>query len=213
VIDDRLDRARALYEDAVFNGVAGAVADAHQLLDGVEADLCLARGRVRHAEYLQRHEEDPRELADFERAVELYACLGDVRGEAAALFALGTCHQVVRYDHDVALPFLQRSYTLASGIGDKLTMSYAVRHLGFVDRHAGRLDDARTKLEESVALRREIGFTPGVAAGVLALAELDRASGRTAEALARLDEAEQLALACGANGILGWIREARAELA
>jgi hypothetical protein len=29
MIDDRLDRAQALYEDAVFNGVAEAVADAH----------------------------------------------------------------------------------------------------------------------------------------------------------------------------------------
>jgi ATP/maltotriose-dependent transcriptional regulator MalT len=91
-------------------------------------------------------------------------------------------------------------------------MSYAVRHLGFFDLHAGRLDDARAKLEESVAVRREIGFAPGVAAGVLALAELEGASGRLAEALARLDEAEQLARACGALGILGRIHEARAEL-
>lgn len=210
--DDRLDRARALYEDAVFNGLAEAVPEAHRLLDAVEADLCLARGRVRHAEFLRHRKEDPRELAEFERAVELYGLLGDPRGEAEALFCLATFHQVVRGDAEAALPLLDRSYALASRIEDKLTMSYAVRHLGFCDMDAGRLDEARTKFEESVALRRDIGFAAGEAAGLLALAQLEHAAGRREDALARLDESERLATACGANGILAWISEVRAEL-
>jgi tetratricopeptide (TPR) repeat protein len=212
VTDDRVDRARRLYEEAMFDGRHEAVAEAHRLLDGLEADLCLARGRVRHAEFLQRREENPRTLADFQRAAELYAALGDVRGEAEALFWLGTFHQVVRDDTETALPLLRRSYELASQVGDKLTLSYAVRHLGFADLAAGRLDDARTKLEESVALRREIGFAAGEAAGLLALAQLEQAAGRLSEAQARLDEAEQVATACGAHGVLAWIREARAGL-
>lgn len=212
MIEDRLDRARTLYEEAVFNGLEEAVADAHRLLDGVEADLSLARGRVRHAEFLKHREEDPRELAEFQRAVELYVSVGDARGEAEALFWLATFHQVVRGDTETALPMLDRSYALASGVGDKLTMSYAIRHLGFAQVTAGRLDDARMKLEQSVALRREIGFAAGEAAGIVALAQLEHEAGRRDEALIRLDEAEQIALACGANGILTWIHEARAEL-
>jgi len=212
VTEGRLDLARTLYDEAVFNGAADAPARGHRVLDSVEADLCLARGRLRHAEFLQRREEDPRELADFQRAAELYGALGDVRGEAEALFWLGTFHQVVREDTETALPLLERSYALADQVGDNLTMSYAVRHLGFADMAAGRLDDARKKLEESVALRRAIGFVAGEAAGILALAQLDHESGRRDEGLARLDEAERIAIASGANGILGWIHEARAKL-
>lgn len=213
MIEDRLDRARALYDEAVFHGRDSAVADAYRLLDGVEADLCLARGRLRHAEFLRSRAQDPRELAEFQRAAELYRTLGDARGEAEALFWIGTYHQVVRGDTETALPWLERSYALASQVGDKQTRSYAVRHLGFADLSAGRFDDARAKLEESVALRRDIGFAPGEAAGLLALAQLEHAANRHDEALARLDEAEQVARACGAEGVLAWIREARAELA
>jgi hypothetical protein len=77
---------------------------------------------------------------------------------------------VVRDDGDAALPMLERARDLAVAAGDKLTLSYAVRHLGFADMAAGRLDAARELLEESVRLRRELGFMSGVAAGVLTLA-------------------------------------------
>jgi len=212
--EDRLGKAYDLYVDAVFSGVADATERAHGLLDAVEADLFLARGRVRHAEYLAHREaEDPRELTDFERAAELYAALGDVRGEGEALFWLGTVHQVVRGDSATAQPYFERSYALAGQVGDRLTMSYAVRHLGFIDMDAGRLDDARAKLEESVALRRAVGFAPGVAAAILALAQLAHGRGDPDEARAHVDEAEAVAKSCGANGILVWIEQARAELA
>jgi hypothetical protein len=79
-------------------------------LDAVEADLILARGRIRHAEFLVQRQEDTRELAEFERAAELYADLGDERGEAEALFWVGIVHQVVRGDGATALPFFERSY-------------------------------------------------------------------------------------------------------
>jgi tetratricopeptide (TPR) repeat protein len=212
--EERLEQAYDLYVDAVFSGIPDATERAHGLLDGVEADLSLARGRLRHAEFLRHREtEDPRELTDFERAAELYADRGDARGEGEALFWLGTVHQVVRGDVDTARPYFERSYKLAGQVGDKLTMSYAVRHLGFVDMDAGRLDEARAKLEESVALRREVGFAPGVAAGLLALAQLAHERGDDDEARAQMDEAEAVAKTCGANGILAWIEEARSELA
>jgi len=54
---------------------------------------------------------------------------------------------------------------LAQSAGDKLTVSYVVRHLGFAEMAAGRLVGARGLLEEAARLRREIGFAPGVAAG------------------------------------------------
>lgn len=209
--DSRLAEARNLYEDAVFGGDTSAAESAHQQLDSLDADLALSRGRILHAEFLQHRQEDPLELAAFERAVELYQSLGDSRGEGEALFWLGTFHQVVRGDSETALPALRRAYELSLEAGDKLTVSYAVRHLGFADLAAGRIAEAHAWLEESVKLRRELGFLPGVAAGVLALADVAWADGRRDDAYALLDEAAAIATGCGAKGTLNWIEHTRAE--
>src|SRR6266550_692989 len=56
--DSRLVRANALYERAVFGGDAEALPAADRELDGVEADLSLARGRVLHARFLAAWQDD-----------------------------------------------------------------------------------------------------------------------------------------------------------
>ena len=206
------ERARLLYEQAVFNGDDGALPAADLILDATEAGLALARGRIMHARFLAHHQEDPQELALFERAASLYRELGDIRGEGESLFWVGTFHQVVRGDDDAAGLPLERAWSLAQAADDKLTLSYVVRHLGFAEMAAGRLDGARELLEESVRLRQEIGFTPGVAAGMLALAELAARAGDRDRALALLDEATAIAAETGADGILRWANQARQEL-
>jgi tetratricopeptide (TPR) repeat protein len=210
--DDRIERARLLYERAVFNGDAGALTVAERELDAVEADLTLARGRVLHGRFLDERNEDPRELVLFERAAQLYRVLGDVRGESEALFWIGLFHQVVHHDNDAAVPVLERSRELAAQIDDKLTLSYALRHLGVAEHGAGRLDTARERLEESVRLRREIGFLPGVAANLVGLIYLAAALGRPDDAMALADEAGAIAEATGARSILRQVQEARAAL-
>jgi hypothetical protein len=55
---------------------------------------------------------------------------------------------VVSRDNDAALPALERSCQLAGAAGDKLTVSYAVRHLGIADVAAGRPDAARERLAD-----------------------------------------------------------------
>src|SRR5690348_10970949 len=107
-VDDRLIRAGELYERAVFGGDGAALSGADRELDGVEADLALARGKVVHARFLATRSEDPGELVLFERAAELYRRLGDDRGEGDAVLWIGIYHQVVRGDQETALPFLAR---------------------------------------------------------------------------------------------------------
>jgi hypothetical protein len=124
------EQARVLYEQAVFNGDDGALPAADRILDATEAGLALARGRVMHARFLAHRQEDPQELALFERAAALYHRLGDVRGEGESLFWAGTFHQVVRGDDDAAGPPLEQAWSLAQTAGGKLTLSYVVRHLG-----------------------------------------------------------------------------------
>jgi tetratricopeptide (TPR) repeat protein len=217
--DERIERSRLLYEQALFEGDAGALEAAELELDAVEADLALGRGRVIHGRFLQRRaedpeqaREDPRELAWFERAAELYRARGDVRGEAESLFWVGCCHQVIRHDNEAAVPVLWRSLELATEADDTLIMAEALRHLGIAEHAAGRLDAARLHLEESTRLRREIGAWPGVAANLVGLTYIAARQDRRDDALKLIEEARAIAEASSARGLLRQIEEARAQL-
>jgi tetratricopeptide (TPR) repeat protein len=217
--EDRIERARALYEQAVYGGDASGLTDAERDLDAVEADAALARGRILHARFLNERAragsspvEDPAELPLFECALEVYQALGDVRGEAEALFWIGCLHQVIRRDNATAVPDLERSCQLAALVGDKPTQSEALRHLGIAAHMAGRLDEARDLLEESSRLRREVGAMPGVAANMVGLAYIAAAQDRRADAVSTLDEAHTIAQAHGAHAILRQIEQARTEI-
>jgi hypothetical protein len=206
------ERARELYDRAMFVGEADALAAAERELDEVEADLAVARARLLHVRFLLGEEADPRELDLAQRAAELYRRLGQPAGEAEALFWGGTYLQVIRQDQEAARPLLERSYELASQAGDKMTLSYAARHLGFADMTAGDTAAARERLTESLRLRRDIVFMPGVAAALLALAELEAESGDREAVGPLLDEATAVAEASDAQRVLEWIAEARARV-
>ena len=210
--DERIERAKLIYERAVFGGDAGALATAERELDAVEADLALARGRIVHARFLEGRNGDPRELELFERAAGLYRALGDARGEGESLFWVGCFHQVVQNDNETAVSALERSREVSEQAGDKLTESYALRHLGIAEHADGRLDEARERLEESVRLRREIGFLPGVAANLVGLIYIAAAQGHRDGALALAEEAGRIAEASGAQVITRQVEEARAQL-
>ena len=218
-MDEWVGRARRGYERAVFSGDAGTLAEADRELDAVEADLAVARGRLLHTRFLLRRDEDPAsavadpsELAFFERAAQLYHALGDIGGEAEALFWVGCFHQVARRDNATAVPALQRSLELATQAGDKTTMAEALRHLGIEAHAAGRLDVARQRLEESTRLRREAGQLAGAAANLVGLAYIAAGQGRVDDAMVLLDEANAIAGAEQAQRILRQIDEARAHL-
>ena|SRR5580704_14416679 len=218
-MDGRIERSRQLYERALFESDAGALTAAERELDGVEADLALARGRVIHGRFLEQRaeepaqvREDPRELPLFERAAELYRARDDVRGEGEALFWVGCCHQVVRRDNEAAVPVLWRSLELATEADDPVTMAEALRHLGIAEHAAGRLDAARLHLEESTRLRREIGVWPGVASNMVGLIYIAAGQDRREDGLALAEEARAIAEANGAPGLLRQIDEACAQL-
>jgi tetratricopeptide (TPR) repeat protein len=209
---DRLEQARLLYERAVFGGDAQAVPAADRELDAVEAGLCLARGRILHARFLDDRSEDPRELALFEQAAKLYRELGDISGQAESLFWIGCYHQVVRDDGEAAQPYFEESRDLAAQADDNRTLSYALRHLGFAAQATGNLDQAQALLQQSVELRQQIGFMPGVAANLIALAYIAGEQDRGDDALALVEEAAAIAEASDARGTLRWVDEARAHL-
>lgn len=210
--DDRIERARAHYERAVYGGDLSGLTQAERDLTAVEAEVALARGRIRHARYQtpgsDAPTEDPAELPFFERALELYQALGDTRGEAEALFWIGCLHQFIRRDHETATPYLER----AAQAGDQLTRAEALRHLGIAAHAAGRLDEARDQLEESSRLRHEAGALPGVASNMIGLAYIAAAQNRRPDALSILDEAEDIARTHEAHAILHHIGQARTHI-
>lgn len=218
-MDERVRQAALLYERAVFSGDAEPLADAGRELDAAEADLALARGKVAHARFLLRREQelsaaeaDPGELALFERAAGLYRGQGDTRGEADALFWAGCFHQVIAGDTATALPLFERSLELASQAGDKAVMAETLRHLGIAAHSGGDMDSARQRLEESTRLRRELGFLPGVASNLVGLAYIAAAQGRAGDALGLIAEGSEIARAAGADRIVQQFSEARAAI-
>jgi tetratricopeptide (TPR) repeat protein len=217
--DDRIERSKTLYERALLEGDGSALAAADLELDAVEADLALARGRIIHGRFLAlcdgdagQATEDPAELSLFERAAHLYSAQGDTRGEAESLFWIGCFHQVVRGDNDTAVPVLEQSLGLASQIGNKWIIAEALRHLGIAEHAAGRLDTARQQLEESVRLRRELGFLPGVASNLVGLIYIATAQERRDDALSLLAEARAIAEASGAHRIMRQLDEAGMQI-
>jgi tetratricopeptide (TPR) repeat protein len=198
-------RLRDRYEQASFGGDEAALAAGLTEVTALRGVLDLAQGRLLHTQFLADHQDRPGELAAFERAAGAFRDAGDVGGEAEALFWIGTYHQVVHGDHKTALPSFARAKELAEAAGDGLTLSYVERHLGFIDWAAGRADQARSRFETSLRLRRELGFQAGTAAALLALAEFCASQGDSAEADRYVTEARQTAEACGARGVLRWI--------
>jgi tetratricopeptide (TPR) repeat protein len=212
LVDDPLARADLLNEQALFAGDAEARAEADRELDRAEARLLLERGRLLHARFLSERKEDPQELELFERGLALARESGDDRLVAEGLFWVGIVHQVVRGDQAGSLSCFEGSYALASRLGDRKLMSYAVRHLGFVHDEAGRNDEAWDAFQESVRLRREEGFSPGVAAGLFTLGEVAAERGRAEEAKRLLEEARTLAEQTGSRAFLRLIEASLAEL-
>jgi tetratricopeptide (TPR) repeat protein len=211
-MDERVRRATLLCERAVFGGATEELASAGVALDAAEAELAMARARVAHTRFLTSGEPDPQEPQLLERAGELYRALGDSRGEAEATCWTGIYRQVVLLDHDGAEPLLQRAAELATAAGDRVLLSYALRHLGIAAHAAGRLQRARNLLEESTVLRREAGMGAGVAANLVGLIYIAAADGRRGDAVELLAEARLIAAACGARGILDQIDEAAITL-
>lgn len=210
--DDPFERADLLNEQALFTGSAEPREDAARELLRAEARLLQERGRILHAKFLSEREEDPLELKLFCRSLELAREAGDERLESWAEFWIGIVHQVVRDDHDAALPHFLAAYDAGRERQDTLLQSYAIRHLGFAWYENGRRDEGLRALEESVELRRRDGFLPGVAAGLLTLAEIAGEEGRAEDARRLLEEAKRVADASGATAFGSRIDAALAEL-
>jgi hypothetical protein len=139
----------------------------------------------------------------------LFRRLEDAQGHGETLFWLGVFHQVVQADQEAAVAFLVRARDLADRTGDRSTAAYALRHLGIAEHMAGRLDAARDLLEQSCALRSDLGFDAGVASNLVGLAYISAAQGDAAAAGRHLDRRTSSPVRPGADRVLEQVAEAR----
>jgi tetratricopeptide (TPR) repeat protein len=199
-----LERVQVLSDEHLFARDRGA--EIQQGLDRVaefatadgdpalEAFVLSRRGLALHVQFLANPDagEPPEVMSLFERALEIRESLDDRRGAAESFFQIGLVHQIARQDEEAARSCFQRAYELADEVGDGVLMSYAIRHIGYLEQLAGNLDGAEAAFQESLQLREAAGWEPGVAAAQLALAGALAAKNRAADARALATSADRL---------------------
>lgn len=160
-----LSEAHALAEQL---GDERAAIDARELLALAEYYSAQQGGAENYAQLLTR----------FEETLARHEALGDSRGMAESLFHVGLMHERL-HENDQARLAYERSYVLAKEHGHPRERSYAARHLGYASFAAGDLSAAQQYLEESLALRQELGCAlilplAHIAVGDVLLAQRDK---------------------------------------
>jgi tetratricopeptide (TPR) repeat protein len=142
---------------------------------------------------MKRRAAVPREqlMANLEDGLALAAKLADKRHEASLRNTFGILEwEGGRYDH--ALRHYERFLVLARELGDVRCEGLALNSLGVTLSRLNRHEEARTVLEDSIALN-EAADNPQLQAHALgALAEVCRAAGKTGAAAECEARAEKL---------------------
>jgi tetratricopeptide (TPR) repeat protein len=216
--------ARMLNDQSMFAGVRQpkdraavldeALALAQQTDDpALLGEVWAVRGMALHTDYLAERATEPTgELECFQRGLQLRRQAGDERGVAESLFQVGLVHQVIRGDSAAALPWFEEAYARARNAADPVLMSYAIRHVAVCRLHAGDRAGARDGLEESLRLREQAGFIPGVAMALAALADVVASDSQRQEAVALLGRAREIFASLGAAEHTAWVDQQLAEV-
>lgn len=217
--------ARTLNDRATFGGIENAqelelaLENALRFCQATGDDSLLgvawdSKGMAEHAHFLNngRFQEPAHEMEYFERGLGYRQKTGEPRGLAESYFHLGLVHQVVRGDSKMGEPFFERSYALAKQANDPVMQSYAIRHIAFARGDGGDYAAAYAGLNESLTLREQAGFVPGIAMALFALAEANVLRGETAEAREHFKRARSILSELGAASRVEWIDAALAKL-
>jgi tetratricopeptide (TPR) repeat protein len=131
------------------------------------------------------------------RAEELRAAAPDRGRGAAATFYAGLIADNLRGDGAAARTAFAAALSAAEEAGDDLTVSEALRHLGYHHGEAGDTEQARQMWERSAELRERAGAVPFALSQQLLLAVLARDTGDPAEARAVAGQVRRWARALG----------------
>src|SRR5207248_818887 len=119
---------------------------------------------------------DPAAAAYFQESLAIHQEVGEQRGIAGLLHALGTIAGL-HGDYAAAGEYLQESLAISREIGDRHGTAYALRGLGRATEARGDYPLALTYLRESLATSRATGGLKGIAESLEAFASLAAAEG------------------------------------
>jgi hypothetical protein len=131
------------------------------------------------------------------RAAALRASAPDTERAAAAMFYAGLIEDNLRGDSAAARAAFGCALSAAEEAGNDLTVSEALRHLGYHASEAGDASQARTMWERSTEQRQRAGAVPYVLSQQLLLAGLARDTGDPDAARAVAIEVRRWARALG----------------
>lgn len=196
-----LDEARSLFEECL---------EIFQRL-GYEAEVAMTYGGLG---LIAWHAGDWTGARDYQaRHLAIATDLGKDTQICDALLDLSLATWVLG-DRPAAVEYLDRAIGLCRGIGYQRVLASALNTLGQYLQEEGRLDEARVRYEEAIAIARENGFL-SVASFQLSLGDLLNLTGQHAEALAQIEESTQLIREHGLRRTLGegLVEKARAHAA
>ncbi|MBY9002307.1 MAG: tetratricopeptide repeat protein [Candidatus Heimdallarchaeota archaeon] len=105
------------------------------------------------------------------KAIEILEVVKNTKYLSMAYFYRGLFFE--RWDQlEEASIWYNNSYQLAKNTNNPIEMSFAGRHLGFLEIRKGELENAEKFLVESLKLRDDVGFKIGVPFSILSLGDL-----------------------------------------
>lgn len=118
----------------------------------------------------------------YEKAMALYASVGDTAGVAHSHNGLAIARMAVR-DYVRASAHYERALALYTEIGDSKRVANTLNNIGIMHREAGDLEAALACLGKSIALYQDSGDTNGESKCLFDTAEVERDLGRIGRAM------------------------------
>ena len=135
-----------------------------------------------------------------ELALSTACAAGDLRGEAAMRYSLGSL-QLFQQQNAEALSQLQTAQALFERLGDQHAAALAVRNIGLIRRRSGDLDEATARWEEALAVFRAVGDRTAEAYTLNTIAMVKTELGDFAMAHELLEEAAAICSQTGSRRV------------
>ena len=194
---------RAIFDDRDHDDAIEPLSQAERIATDLDSKHLMADALAMRAWILCYRELSagrPRDIMidPARRSLELRRETDDKVGIAESLFLLGLAHEhKAEAEPAKAEALFVEARQTAAGVGEQRWRSYAVRHLGWIALGRGQLEEALGCFEESLRLRREIGFTAFLPPAIQAVGLAQMELGRLEEAEATFKEAYGLATEIG----------------
>jgi tetratricopeptide (TPR) repeat protein len=147
-----------------------------------------ARLQLEQGKTLDRSSDFRRAISYYERSLNLFRTIADLRGEMNALSGLADAYEASgQFEQSIAC--LERALSIAQQVGDRRSEARSLGDLGNVLAWSGQVDQAISHYERALMINREIGDRMGVGIDLNGLGNAYELSGQAENARAHYEEA------------------------